>query len=143
MIKIITKLGKVIKLDYEDAEMLKYRWYISDTGYATLSYHDKELQKTKHKKMHRLIMGEPNKLEVDHVNRDRLNNRRCNLRLVTSEQNKLNTSTVLNAKGVCFQRGKWRAYTTLKNRYYHIGVYDSEIEAKSAREAFMLSRWEK
>ena len=37
--------------------------------------------------LHRLIMNAPEGMEVDHISRDTLDNRRCNLRVVTHHQN--------------------------------------------------------
>lgn len=40
--------------------------------------------------MHRLIMGQPKGMEVDHINHDTLDNRKENLRVVTTAQNQRN-----------------------------------------------------
>lgn len=52
--------------------------------------------------MHRIIMGAPADMSVDHINGDGLDNRRANLRLCTHAENMLNrrTSNKLGAKGV-------------------------------------------
>lgn len=46
-------------------------------------------------RMHRFIMNCPKELEVDHINRNPLDNRRCNLRIVTSKQNAKNRSSTI------------------------------------------------
>lgn len=48
-------------------------------------------------KMHRLIMGYP-QLQVDHINHNRLDNRRSNLRLCTNQQNCFNRRPYSNNK---------------------------------------------
>ena len=77
--------GKYAKIDSQDFELVgKYKWYCSNGYAATKRGED---GKTKYILMHRLIMGEPVKMQIDHINADRSDNRRCNLRIVTSSEN--------------------------------------------------------
>ena len=92
-------------------------------------------------RMHRLLMGidaVPDPIhtgEVDHRNRDRLDNRRANLRLVTHGGNQRNTAprAVSGEKGVRYvPRGRrWQAYTLLprdetgRQGFLHLGKYDT------------------
>jgi hypothetical protein len=67
--------------------------------------------------LHRMIIDVPGGMMVDHINGNRLDNRRCNLRVCTNRQNcqnqtiarKDNTS---GYKGVSYSRRhrKWRAW---------------------------------
>lgn len=128
MIKIIKPNGAVIKLDYTDTHLLCKSWWINDSGYAVRS----ETKNNKKVRMHREIMRAPKSKEVDHINGDRLDNTRNNLRLCTSAQNKYNTKLTLS-KGVREQNGKWSAYYSHKNKYMHIGVFSTKDEAIIAR----------
>ena len=68
--------GRVALVDVDDFEWLsRFRWVVNPQGYA--------ITKTApYLRMHRLIMGLP-RGEVDHKNRDRLDNRKENLRRAT------------------------------------------------------------
>ena len=107
-----------------------------------------------HKLFHRLIMEihHPElrnnlELQVDHINGNRLDNRKENLRLATPQQNQMNRKSHRNStskyKGVSWDksRNKWRALIMIDNKYKHIGRYQDEREAalaydKAARELF-------
>jgi len=68
--------------------------------------------------------------EIDHINQDRSDNRIENLRIVTRQENKFNT----NAKGYSLikKTGKFRARIRVDGKYYSLGCYSTEIEAKDA-----------
>ena len=83
--------GKFALIDDEDVQLVaKHTWYLSSTGYAVTTIHISGNKKIgvvqKGISMHRLIMGFPEE-QVDHVNRDRLDNQRSNLRLASHAQN--------------------------------------------------------
>lgn len=92
-------------------------------------------------RLHRLIAQPGQDLVVDHINRDTLDNRRSNLRIVTQQQNcyniskKANTSSVY--KGVTWEtsRNRWRV--KIKHRYktVNLGRYKTETEAALAYDA--------
>lgn len=81
-----TKKGVRIKIDEDDVqELQKYNWYIGSHGYAMASVEGK------HRLMHRVILSAPPHLQVDHINGNRLDNRKNNLRLCTQQENKYNS----------------------------------------------------
>lgn len=86
--------------------------------------------------MHRLIMGFPKGLEVDHINRNRLDNRLTNLRLVNRQQNSLNKTIQRNNpsgyKGVSAESGKWRVKVVLSRVVHFGGLYACKHEAARA-----------
>ncbi len=90
--------------------------------------------------MHRLIMGlaAGDALEVDHINHDTLDNRRCNLRIVTHATNALNrrirSDNTSGFKGVSFnkQRQLWQAYINLNRKRFYLGFFSTAAEAGDA-----------
>lgn len=86
-------------------------------------------------KMHQMLF--PGAVEIDHKNRDGLDNRRCNLRPATGSQNMANRGMMKNNTsgyvGVSPHRqsGKWRAVIRCLGRYESLGLfYDPKEAAK-------------
>lgn len=77
--------------------------------------------------------------DVDHINRDKADNRWCNLRLATRSQNSANVAKAARRGesdylGVTFDksRGKWRAQIRIGGRKVNLGRYADPIEAARA-----------
>lgn len=92
---------------------------------------------------HRLVMNAPDGMEVDHINGDRLDNRKQNLRLAKHEQNMWNKPpTKANKTGVVGvhrnSRGKWVAQVSIGGKAYHVGTYEDKDQAVSSRDNFAL-----
>lgn len=122
--------GKVAIVDDEDFESLsQFKWHCS-VGYAMR----REYPSRKILLMHRVILNPPEGKEPDHINGDRLDNRRCNLRISTRSENNLNKNVQKNSssgfKGVSWKKGrsKWRAYMGGA----HIGHFNTKEEAAKA-----------
>lgn len=89
--------------------------------------------------LHRWLMidGKNCKKAVDHIDGDKLNNRRSNLRLCTQAENAKNTRLGLNntsgAKGVSRNvNGKWRARIWNNRKEIHLGTFETAAEAMAA-----------
>lgn len=114
--------GKSAKVDDDDYKKYNHlRWHMSDTGYAVRRYNGETYR------LHRLIMNCPEGMVVDHLNGDRLDNRKCNLRICTQLENAKN---IHNVKGYCYDKAK-KKYMVRYNRKYY-GRYETEEEAKRA-----------
>lgn len=131
--EIHTIKGEIILVDNDDFDIVsKYCWYVSTKGYA---YSRKN---KKHVSMHRLIMN-PEKLQVDHINRNKLDNRKSNLRLVTNQQNQYNTRLPRNNtsgfKGVYYNKdcNKWSAQITVNKQTINLGLFENKELAIQVR----------
>ena len=70
-------------------------------------------------------------MDVDHINRDSLDNRLANLRIITHEQNMNNLSR--RGVGVRKYRNRWNARIFIHNREVCLGTFDTKEEALAAR----------
>lgn len=93
--------------------------------------------------LHRLIWkwwygSDP--LEIDHIDRNRTNNRIVNLRSITNAQNTQNRTLSSNNtskySGVSFRNGRWSARTNLNKKRIWLGLYSSPEEAAEAIKEF-------
>lgn len=89
--------------------------------------------------MHREVLCAPPGMEVDHRNRDGLDNRRRNLRLATASQNQANSRQHRDAqssrfKGVTWHKGsqKWQSSIQFQKHRFYLGWFVSEIDAALA-----------
>ena len=71
------------------------------------------------------------KIQVDHINHDKLNNNIENLRVVSNQQNNFNRS---NVKGYYFnkQLKKYKAQIKINQKEIHLGYYNTKEEAREA-----------
>lgn len=118
----------------DDWERLKDSyWMLNKQGYA---YRKMPLV-NKLVKFHIDVMGKREGLFVDHINRNRLDNRKENLRFVTPQENTWNLSTGKKNKsgvvGVYQRNNKWVASIGINRKTYHIGIYETIEEAILAR----------
>lgn len=134
--------GKSTIVDDDMFEYLnQWKWHFH-TGYAGRHLYlggGRKHPKRKFLFLHQLINNTPKGFETDHINRDKLDNRRNNLRTVTHSQNQHNITKQKNNKsgynGVSFysRTQKWRVYITVNNKYVFIGEYLNKIDAINAR----------
>lgn len=83
--------------------------------------------------LHRSIMDAPPKQIVDHINGDKLDNRRSNLRFATSAESGFNRVTP--SGGITFTAGRWRAQIACRKTRFGLGSYQTREEALAARKA--------
>jgi hypothetical protein len=94
--------------------------------------------------LHRLLLGAPDHLHVDHRDLDTLNNRRSNLRLVTPSENHANQrhfGTSSRYRGVIWHRGKWRAVVVARGVRHYLGRFVDEEDAARAVDRALLEAW--
>lgn len=134
MIRVPLTQGFVALIDDEDEDLVsQYRWSIRRNRrqiYAQANVMRDGRRTTM--QMHRLIMGFPPH-QVDHLNRDGLDNRRANLRIVNNSLNAQNRLGYGRSrfKGVVYRRrtGKWQARINNNGRRISLGHFLTEVEA--------------
>jgi hypothetical protein len=82
---LITSRGEQILIDKADYDRVKRStWNIDNTGYVKATIHRKK------RRMHRIIMDTELHVEIDHINGNKLDNRRANLRACDKHGNAAN-----------------------------------------------------
>jgi hypothetical protein len=68
--------------------------------------------------------------ELDHINRDKSDNRICNLRVVSRQENQWN----ITGKGYCWDKhaNKWKSYIKLNGKTINLGLFNTEDEARQS-----------
>ena len=131
--KIKLSNGLFAKIDEADYPIVSmYKWHFNRYAYTLIGGGHHWLS------MHRLILNPPTGMEVDHINRDKLDNRRSNLRVCTPSQNRHNHGNYSTNKsgynGVSFEKQTRRWYATIwhNGRNIHLGRFDSKESAAIA-----------
>ena len=142
MKEIVLTKNKIALIDDEDYDKLsKHSWCASQNRagnwYAT-SRIDKKIVM-----MHRFVLNTNN--EVDHKNRNGLDNQKSNLRRATRKQNSCNRigRKGRRFKGVSFLKrlNKWRAYINDNHRKKALGCYSTIEEAAAAYDNVAKQLW--
>lgn len=139
--------GRVALVDVRDYPLIADRkWSHAPSGntpgYATAADSSGQIF------MHRVVLGAPDGIAVDHVNGNGLDNRRANLRFATQAQNCVNRASRRGStsafKGVYKRAGSaagtWCASISANGKARHLGSFPSEMAAARAydRAAFEL-----
>lgn len=91
-------------------------------------------------RLHRWLTNPPIDKVVDHINRNTLDNRMCNLRIATVAENGQNRNlsqpnSISGVRGVSpsgYPNKKWKAAIRLNGKCIHIGSYETIEEAEEA-----------
>ncbi len=116
-------------IDIECIDLIKqYKWHLRTDGYVSTGNNIY---------IHRLLMNPPKDMEIDHINRNKLDNRRENLRICTQQQNLQNKGILKNNTsgytGVYKRNNKWCARININKKQINLGTFDTFEEAKQAR----------
>jgi hypothetical protein len=133
----IYPLGREKYFIVDDADfetVMMHKWYLRPDGYVVRVEGSRRTgQRTI--RLHRVINQTPEGLFTDHINGNRLDNRRRNLRSATKLQNNMNTSKKkTNTSGYlgvswCHRTKKWRARIDMGGRNVTIGNFSTKEEA--------------
>jgi hypothetical protein len=123
--------GYKTKVDDEDYEWLsKWSWHFHPGGYA-IAWVD-----TRKVLMHRLIMKTRKGKDTDHINGDKLDNQRSNLRICTRSENLRNKHKILAASGFkgVFKGnpGYWQTMITFNGKAHSLGHFREKRHAALA-----------
>jgi hypothetical protein len=122
-------------IDEEDLELVsRFIWFADRRKFVAYA---KTLSRRVNTTMHRLVMKAKKGQQVDHINGDGLDNRKQNLKLSTGSSNQQNAHnkrrSISGYRGVYpSSNNKWRTQLTHKKKRYHLGVYETTLEAAIA-----------
>ncbi len=139
----ISPTNSDLKLQVDDDvfdQLNTYKWRIRPSGYAEVDRKTKLYKTYKTRRLHRIIFMMTNGLinagwEVDHIDRNPLNNQLSNLRKCIRKNNALNTGPHKDGtsiyKGVHWDQRKKRWYSNISvnGKKIHLGVFDCEKTA--------------
>jgi len=142
---VVLSDGKIVKVDLEDREKVRYRsWRSNGRGYAVSRPWDKKERRYRTLYMHRMIIGAEDGEVVDHINGDKLDNRKQNLRRVTQSENlqnaKLSSANRSGFRGVswCRWTSRWVAAIWRHGKKRNLGRYEEIEDAARAYDAAAL-----
>lgn len=123
--------------DYE--VLLQYKWYLrSGYAYRMEQYYQDGKRRGHGIAMHRSLLDAKSHQLVDHINYDRLDNQRSNLRIATKSQNSQNRvlpiTNTSGYKGVTWSKSKnkWQVALKHNQKYVFVGRFDNILDAAKA-----------
>ena len=140
--------GIAVQIDEQDLPLVQsHKWCILKHRYICYSEHTRTVKngkitrKTKTFYLHREIIKTPKGMMTDHINGNRLDNRRCNLRTCSAAENSMNKGPMTNntsgRTGVIYYANKainnYRAFIFFDCKYIHLGYYPTFEGAVAAR----------
>jgi HNH endonuclease/AP2 domain len=132
---------KVALVDDSDFGFLnQWKWYAQQQTYNSW-YAQRTVNMKKGTRvilMHRWILNATDAMQVDHINNNKLDNRRGNLRLCSHAENihnqKTRSTNTSGFKGVSWHKGKqkWCAKICANMKQKHLGAFDTKVDAAKA-----------
>lgn len=138
---IYTRKGEEIFVDDEDYdELSEYTWRVNKYNYAVRTTTKKEGKRPQTLVlMHRQIMNAPKGMVVDHIDHNKLNNQKNNLRICTDQENawnrKVRKGNVSGVQGVRWdkKRERWGASISVAYNEIYLGSFTNVEDAAKAR----------
>lgn len=147
MREIVLTNGGSTRVDDDWFDRLsQFNWQQSPQGYA---YRCESRNRTRITiLMHRVIAGAIGGQIVDHINRDKLDNRAINLRLASQSQNGVNSKerkgNTSGYRNVTFRKDtkKWQAGLCRNRKYINLGSWLTPERAHAAVVAYLKTKGE-
>jgi hypothetical protein len=147
--------GMVAVIDFEDFDRVgRVKWHAVKTSKSGRFYAARSLCEGGRKRMEllsRQILNAPKGMDVDHINGDRLDNRKENLRLATRGQNLAarkggekkwrGLEKTSSFRGVAKYLTKWVSQISINGHKKHLGVFLSEEAAAKAYDAAAMKHF--
>ncbi len=139
LIELYDKYGEIKNYTKIDLDMVNkckdFKWYLRPSGYVYGSTQDVNKKIILHNYVNDFT---PNKNKIlDHINGDKLDNRKINLRLVTKQQNAQNMHKENKTVGVNYNKHngvyKWIPQIMVDGKSIWLGTYNTEEEAIKVR----------
>lgn len=135
MKEILLTRGAVAFVDDEDYPTLsKFNWHVSGSGYASRNLpvkNGRSGQESMHRLLMRLMKGDSR--EVDHIDGNKLNNQKNNLRICRRHENQRNKSVrkdnKIGFKGVVASKRKFKSYISVSGKTKYLGCFKTPEEA--------------
>lgn len=132
MKRIELRKGEFTLVDDDIYEWASQLSWFNRGGYACTNYIGDD-GKVKDARLHRMVLKSPSDKWVDHINGDKLDNRRVNLRLCNPRQNQHNKRGWKNSsskyKGVCKKKDKREVSVRPEGKYKYLGRFSNEVAA--------------
>lgn len=137
---IVMKGGVETVVDADDWDKVSgVGWCLNPYGYAVGRVDGKLVS------LHSHLFGRVAGRQTDHVDRDKLNNRRTNLRTATKTENQRNRGPHRNSpsgfKGVFRHADRWRARISIEGRSFNLGCFSDSVEAAKAYDRAALEHF--
>lgn len=128
-----TNDGTQFTIDTEDLDVIRgFAWMHANTGYFV------NRRNGKTSLLHRMIMNASDGLVVDHINHDKTDNRKSNLRLCTQKENCRNKKDV--PKGIFEVKRGDRTYFIVELRGYR-SCFKEYSDAKALRDKILVEEY--
>jgi hypothetical protein len=129
-------IGKYSKIDNDVYNLLALtprKWRVNKDGYVCITkrYGKRSEDKKRMVFLHHIVLQPPVGYIIDHINQDKLDNQRSNLRVATKSLNACNSKRKKTSKyfGVCAKGKKWEVNIYIDGKLRYLGRFENEDEA--------------
>lgn len=130
---------KYCLIDLDDVQsIMTYNWRYSKGYFATdFKKDNKRTTLSLHRYLMKNNLNNYNKNVIDHINRNKLDNRKCNLRICTQADNVKNRTISNKNKydviGITYINNKYYAFLSVDGKYINLGYFDKKEDAITER----------